>query len=100
MVDMSDTPGPLSLEQVEAKLKGLVVKHLNLDLDPEQIDCDEEDFLTNRGFNSIDALELLISVEQAFDIQIDDEDLDASLLRTLRVLSRYITTAIEKRQPS
>ncbi len=89
-----------SIEDVEQTVKALVVSHLNLDIDPQDVDIDEEHFLTNRGFNSIDALELLITVEKEFGIQIEDEDLDASLLRTLRVLSRYIHAALEKRQPT
>src|SRR5262245_49525003 len=68
-----------SLEEVERTVKSLVASHLNLDIDPQDIDAHEEHFLTNRGFNSIDALELLITVEQEFGIEIDDEDLDASL---------------------
>lgn len=86
-----------SLEDVERTLKVLVASHLNLDIDPQQIDAHEEHFLTARGFNSIDALELLITVEKEFGIQIDDEDLDASLLRTLNVLSQYIVTSLQER---
>jgi len=90
-------PNP-SVEEVERRLKGLVVAHLNLDIDPEQIDAQEEFFLTNQGFNSIDALELLIVIEREFGIEIDDEDLDARLFRTLHFLAGYIVAGMEKKR--
>jgi acyl carrier protein len=89
---MTENPSsvPPPLEEVERRLKQVVVTHLNLDIDPESIDANEEFFLMNQGFNSIDALELLIVIEGKFGIEINDEDLDARLFRTLRVLAEYI----------
>lgn len=81
------------VDEVVCKLKPLVARHLNLNIDPASIDANEEYFLDRHGFNSIDALELLIVLEKEFGIEIDDEDLDARLFRTLGVLARYIVSA-------
>lgn len=98
MTDTSRQSPSQSLEEVERTLKRLVVTHLNLDIDPEQIDVHEASFLTNQGFNSIDALELLLVIEREFGIEIDDEDLDARLFRTLHFLAEHIVSALQKQQ--
>lgn len=93
MTETSQTADDVGLAQVVEKLKVLVTSHLKLSIDPAQIDATEENFLIKQGFNSIDALELLIVIEREFGIEIDDEDLDARLFRTLEVLGRYIVNA-------
>lgn len=77
------------LLEMEEKLKLMIISHLNLDITPEQIDPVEENFLDALGFNSYDALQLLVVAEMEFDIEINDDDLNASLFKTLRLLSTY-----------
>ena len=77
------------LLEIEEKLKMMIITQLNLDISPSDINPEEENFLDALGFNSYDALKLLVVAESEFDIEIDDDDLDASLFKTLRSLSTY-----------
>lgn len=76
--------------ETENKLKRVIIAHLNLDKTPDELDPLEENFLDAFGFDSYDALKLLIIVEKEFALEIDDDDLDASLFRTIRSLAAYV----------
>ena len=76
-------------EQVELQIKKIFIEHLQEEISTDSLSVDEN-FLDKYGFNSIDALELLLKVEQAFDVQIPDDDLSADLIQTVESLSHYI----------
>ena len=50
----------------------------------------KDGFAEEYGINSIVALEFLIQVERTFNIEIDDDDLDESLLQNEEKLVGYI----------
>lgn len=69
---------------VEKAVRNIIVQTLMLeDVPAESLPLHEEDFLTALGANSIDILELLISVEEHFGFEFGDEQLGPDLLRTL-----------------
>lgn len=68
------------------KLKEIIIKSMNLTQEPSDLG----DEISNLGLNSVDVLEILVWVENDFDIQIDDEDLNASLLRSFEHLADYV----------
>lgn len=73
-----------SRAEVDQAVRRLVVETLMLeDGAPESLPADEPDFLTALGANSIDALELIISVEEHFGFEFGDEELRPDLLGTL-----------------
>lgn len=78
----------MNKEQVQSKLKEILVSSLNLSINPEEIKG--EDLINELSINSIDALEILVWVENEFKITIGDEDLNANLLASLENLSTYI----------
>ena len=50
--------------------------------------------LDNYAINSIDALEMLILIEKEFEIEIDDDDLNAELFMDIDHLAEYILNKI------
>ncbi len=75
---------PQTRASVEAAIRKLIVDLLVLeDRTPESLPADEPDFLTALGANSIDSLEIIISVEEHFDIAFADQDLRPDLVMTL-----------------
>ena len=58
-------------EEVFAKVKGLVAKQLSID---EKEITREASFLDDLGADSLDTVELIMSFEEDFDIEIPDED--------------------------
>ena len=85
----------MNIYEIEQKIKKVIKKHLEL---PEEviIDSNDEEFLANYDFNSIDALELLLMIEREFGVEIDDADLNADLLSTVHNLAIYIQKLCDK----
>lgn len=69
-------------------LKGLFVKAQRREIDPTGIP--DSGLVSHLGIDSISSLEILILVEQAFDIEIADADLDVRLVDSLDVLVEYL----------
>ncbi len=80
----------MTLNEVENRVKEILIEDMELNLEPSDIDVNEEYFLDKYGLNSVDALELLLRMEEEFDIEISDENLNAELIKSVGVLSNYI----------
>jgi acyl carrier protein len=75
---------PGSRQEVEAFVRRMVVEVLMLkDVTPEGIDAEREDFLVDIGANSIDALELIVAIEERLMIEFTDAQMNADLVKTL-----------------
>ena len=73
------------------KLLNLIRKTLKLS---DETVIPEENFFSTLQIDSLLALELLVSIEMEFGIQIDDQDLNVDLLTSIQGLLNYI----EKKQ--
>lgn len=58
-------------ETVESRVKSIIVE--NLDVDAADIK-DESSFIDDLGADSLDAVELMMAFEEAFDLEIPDND--------------------------
>ncbi len=76
----------------ERELAQLIVESLDLeDVSPEDIEPDESLFSGSLGLDSIDALELALSITQKYSIQMKaDEDNMQQVFDTLRTLSAFV----------
>ena len=78
----------MNREEVIIKLKEIIIKTMELSVELEQIKG--ENLVEEIGFNSVDALEILVWVENEFDIRFPDEDLSSGLLISLDNLADYV----------
>ena len=80
-------PDPLS-----TRLKTLIVETLKLDdVRPEEIPDDEPLFGSPRfGLDSIDALELVVTLEKEFDVKIGSSEESRRALASVNALAAYI----------
>ena len=78
----------MNREEVIIKLKEIIIKTMELSVELEQIKG--ENLVEEIGFNSVDALEILVWVENEFDIRFPDEDLSSELLFSLDNLADYV----------
>lgn len=78
----------LELKKVCEELKEMIIESLELSKAREEIDG--SDLINELNINSVDALEILVRVENKYDIMIPDEDLSASLISSLEGFARYI----------
>lgn len=78
-------------EQMQEKVKDILSEVLKLEESTSNITEDMN--LIELGLNSLNAIEIVVYLEEAFDIQIDDEDLMIEYLASLKqicdLLKRY-----------
>lgn len=73
-------------------LKVQIIEQLNLqDLKPEDIDADKPLFVDGLGLDSIDALELIVLLQQEYKIKLSKADDGPKVFRTVRTIAEYIT---------
>jgi len=83
----------MTIFEVEERIKNVIYDQLDISKDI-LIDSYDEEFLSKYNLNSVDALELLLMIEQEFHIEIDDSDLNSDLLSTIHNLAVYIMRLI------
>jgi acyl carrier protein len=79
-------------ETLKRKLTVLLVSGLRLqDTDPASIADDQPIFVQGLGLDSIDALELVVLIEEHFGIAIPDEEVGKSAFASIAALAEYIS---------
>src|SRR5262245_35276844 len=85
----------MSEPDLRAQIKEMLVKNLMLQVTPEQIGDDLPLFGPDGlGLDSIDALELVVSMEKTFGVGVPNSDVAGKALRTVNTIHDYI---LEKR---
>jgi acyl carrier protein len=77
---------------LQQRLKALLIDRLKLDLEPEDIGDSDPLFGEGLGLDSIDALELVLGVEQEFGVKIEDEEVGAEALASVESLARFVAS--------
>ncbi|MCD7953357.1 MAG: acyl carrier protein [Synergistaceae bacterium] len=77
------------MEEVQSKLKEIVMDRLNAE---EYQIKPEASFVEDLGADSLDIVELIMGIEEEFDIEIPDED--AEKLTTVGEAMEYVKTKL------
>ncbi len=70
---------------IHPKVKDIIVEQLGVD--PEKVKA-EASFIDDLGADSLDIVELVMAMEEEFDIEIPDED--AEKLKTVQDVASYL----------
>ena len=74
------------------KLKAQVIERLNLkDLKPADIGDDQPLFVEGIGLDSIDALELIVLLQQEYNIKLSNAEDGPRVFHSIRTMAEYIT---------
>lgn len=80
------------MDKLMADLKRQIIEQLNLkDLKPEDIGDDQPLFVEGLGLDSIDALELIVLLQQEYKIKLANAEEGQSVFRSVRTMAQYIT---------
>ena len=82
-------------EDSENEIKKIFIELLQLDKKVDELDSNENLFLEEYGYSSIDALELIIMIEDAFEIAIPEEKLNTDLLESVKSLTDYVYSLLQ-----
>jgi len=70
-------------EAVLDRVRTLLVERLHVEREPDTIDPDTPLFGTGLGLDSVDAVELVVSLEDTFGLQLPDDALGRRVMRTV-----------------
>ncbi len=78
-------------DELKLQLKGLLIDGLKLeDVRPADIQDAEPIFIEGLGLDSIDALELVVLVEERFGVSIPDEEIGKQAFASINALADFI----------
>lgn len=81
------------MDKLIQDLKVQIITQLNLqDVKPEDIGDDQALFVEGLGLDSIDALELIVLLQQQYQIKLSNAEDGPKVFRSVRTMAEYITT--------
>jgi acyl carrier protein len=81
------------MEELIATLKAQIIEQLNLQhLKPEDIGTDQPLFGEGLGLDSIDALELIVLMQQKYGIKLADPSEGPKIFQTVRTMAEFIAS--------
>lgn len=75
---------------LKERIKKTIVERLKLDVEPSEIGDSQPLFGDGLGLDSIDALELVLGIEQEFGVKIEDEEVGTQALASVDTLAEFI----------
>ena len=80
------------MEALTTTLKKQIVEQLNLQhIKPEDIGDEQPLFVEGLGLDSIDALELIVLLQQKYGIKLADSSEGPKIFHTVKTMADYIT---------
>jgi acyl carrier protein len=76
--------------ELRKAIKEMMVKHLMLDMNADEIKNDEPLFGGGLGLDSVDALQLVVALERDFSLKLDDSDHSKSILANVESIAQAI----------
>jgi acyl carrier protein len=94
---MLDKGRAMDRNELKLRLKQLLIDGLRLqDLRPDDIEDAAPIFVEGLGLDSVDALELVVLVEEKFNIQIPDEDVGKRAFASIDALTEYVSEELSR----
>ncbi len=79
------------MTDLKPRVKAMIIERLKLEgMTPDQIEDQAPLFGDGLGLDSIDALELVLGIEQVFGVKIEDEAAGLKAFRSVEALAAYI----------
>ena len=79
------------MSDLKLRVKQMIIERLKLEgMTPDQIEDEAPLFGEGLGLDSIDALELVLGIEQVFGVKIDDEAAGLKAFKNVNSLTAFI----------
>ncbi len=78
------------MSDILAGITDILINTLDLDVSPEEVTPEATFFHEGLGLDSIDVLELVVSIEERWDVRIDNRELGEEVFVSVGTLADYI----------
>lgn len=78
------------------RVKEVIIRKLSLDVTPEEIGDEDPLFGGGMGLNSMATIEIVVGLEEEFEIQVPDEDLRVELFDSVKTMADYVSGAMSE----
>jgi acyl carrier protein len=82
-----------SREALEGQVREAIVRCLRMPMTPDEIDLDLPLFGEGLGLDSIDALEIVLELQRAFGVVVNDEQIGQRVLRSVHTIADFIESS-------
>jgi acyl carrier protein len=90
----------MELSLLKAEIKELIVRELNLEgRDPNAIEDDAPLFGAGLGLDSLDALQLAMSIEEKYGVRIPEGDEARAIFASVSALARHVKASAKSSAP-
>ena len=89
-----------SVEEIEERLKKVILERASQPIQADEIHSDVALVGEGLGLDSVALLEVVVGVEEEFDIILDDSALTVEQFQALGTLARYIQAQLEEQAAS
>jgi acyl carrier protein len=79
------------MDKLISDLKVQIIAQLNLQIKPEDIGDDQPLFADGLGLDSIDALELIVLLQQHYKIKLSNAEDGPKVFKSVKTMADYIT---------
>ncbi len=84
----------MDLSSLKAEIKELIVRELNLEgRAPQSIEDDAPLFVTGLALDSLDALQLAMSIEEKYGVRIPEGDEARAIFASVSALAQHVSAA-------
>ena len=80
----------VDMSQLKLQIKQMLVERLKLEVEPGAIGDSDPLFGEGLGLDSIDALEVVLGLEQVFGVKIEDEEVGVKALASVESLADFV----------
>ena len=85
-----------TIDQVKAKLKEVIAKNLDANIDVNDISDEASLYEDGLGLDSITIVNLIVQIESTFDFTFEHEEINSALFKNINSLGDFITSKLEK----
>ena len=83
---------------VTHRVKEVIIRKLSLDVTPEEIGDEDPLFGGGMGLNSMATIEIIVGLEEEFEIEVPDEDLRVELFDSVKTMADYVRGVLKNNQ--
>ena len=81
---------------IEHRVKQVIIRTLSLEVDADEIDDEDALFGGGLGINSMATIEIIVGLEEEFDIEVPDEELRVELFDSVQTMADYVRAVLQK----